>query len=45
LLMAWGRQSRDYVRLLDDLESSTHLAQAISRIDIYDEALMTKAAC
>jgi len=38
LLMAWGRQSRDYVRLLDDLESSTHLAQAISRIDIYDEA-------
>ena len=38
LLMAWGRQSRDYVRLLDDLESSTRLAQAISRIDIYDEA-------
>lgn len=38
LLMAWGRQSRDYVRLLDDFESSSHLSQAISRVDLYDDS-------
>ena len=38
LLMAWGRQSRDYVRLLDEFESSSHLSQAIPRVDLYDES-------
>lgn len=38
LLMAWGRQSRDYVRLLDEFESSSRLEQAISRVNLYDEA-------
>ena len=38
LLMAWGRQSRDYVRLLDEFESSSRLTEAIFKVDLYDES-------
>lgn len=41
LLMAWGRQSRDYVRLLDDFENSPQLEQSLmplTRVDLFDDA-------
>ncbi len=42
LLAAWGRQSRDYVRLLDNFESSSRLSQDIFRVDLYEEAATDK---
>ena len=40
LLAAWGRQSRDYVRLLDDFDTThdSSVAQQWPRVDLFDDA-------
>ncbi|MGE8396030.1 MAG: exodeoxyribonuclease V subunit gamma, partial [Comamonas sp.] len=40
LLAAWGRQSRDYVRLLDDFDTTHDSASSLNwpRVDLFDDA-------
>ena len=47
LLAAWGRQSRDYVRLLDEFDNTHATANPVvwPRVDLFDDAPADEARC
>ena len=36
LLAAWGKQGRDYIRMLDEVDNTRQYQQEFSRIDLFD---------
>lgn len=40
LLAAWGKQGRDYIRLLDQFDEPTHYQDWFERIDLFDEPVI-----
>jgi exodeoxyribonuclease V gamma subunit len=37
LLAAWGKQGRDYIRLLDEVDNTASYQQEFARIDLFDQ--------